>query len=159
MSRSAHTFLPKNKLVAGIGIGAIAMLAMAGPALTDDEKGSKKDEVFEVKAVIQVPGAALVSFDISWFDPVLKKFFLADRNNLTIDVVDPKGFAITQFPPQKYAGVNPAGNDFSGPDGVLTANNHTEVWVGDSPGKVWVLDSTAGALKTFPVGVANRIAG
>ena len=41
MSRSAHTFLPK-KLVAGMGIGAIAMLAMAGPALTDDEKGSKK---------------------------------------------------------------------------------------------------------------------
>ena len=30
MSRSAHTFLPKNKLVAGMGIGAIAMLAMAG---------------------------------------------------------------------------------------------------------------------------------
>jgi hypothetical protein len=157
MSRSAHTFLPKNKLVAGIGIGAIAMLAMAGPALTDNEKGSKKDEVFEVKAVIQVPGAALVSFDISWFDPVLKKFFLADRNNSTIDVVDPKGFAITQFPPQKYAGVNPGGNDFSGPDGVLTANNHTEVWVGDSPGKVWVLDSTTGALKTLPGGVANPI--
>ena len=42
MSRSAHTFLPKNKLVAGMGIGAIAMLAMAGPALTDNEKGSKK---------------------------------------------------------------------------------------------------------------------
>ena len=34
MSRSAHTFLPKNKLVAGMGIGAIAMLAMAGPALS-----------------------------------------------------------------------------------------------------------------------------
>ena len=51
MSRSAHTFLPKNKLVAGMGIGAIAMLAMAGPALTDDnehENASKKDEVFEV---------------------------------------------------------------------------------------------------------------
>ena len=36
MSRSAHTFLPKNKLVAGLGIGAIAMLAMAGPALTQE---------------------------------------------------------------------------------------------------------------------------
>ena len=34
MSRSAHTFLPKNKLVAGMGIGAIAMLAMAGRPLT-----------------------------------------------------------------------------------------------------------------------------
>ena len=38
MSRSAHTFLPKNKLVAGMGIGAIAMLAMAGPALTEETR-------------------------------------------------------------------------------------------------------------------------
>ena len=57
MSRSAHTFLPKNKLVAGMGIGAIAMLAMAGPALTDDnETDPKKDEVFKVTTVMQVPG-------------------------------------------------------------------------------------------------------
>ena len=92
MSRSAHTFLPKNKLVAGMGIGAIAMLAMAGPALTDDNEhgnSSKKDEMFKVTTVMQVPGAAsFFSFDISWFDPKLKKFFLADRNNKAIDVVD-----------------------------------------------------------------------
>ena len=58
MSRSAHTFLPKNKLVAGMGIGAIAMLAMAGPALTDDNEhgnSSKKDEMFKVTTVMQVP--------------------------------------------------------------------------------------------------------
>ena len=30
MSRSAHTFLWKNKRMAGMAIGAIAMLAMAG---------------------------------------------------------------------------------------------------------------------------------
>ena len=92
MSRSAHTFLPKNKLVAGMGIGAIAMLAMAGPALSDDNEhgnSSKKDEMFQVTTVMQVPGAAsFFSFDISWFDPKLKKFFLADRNNKAIDVVD-----------------------------------------------------------------------
>ena len=52
MSRSAHTFLPKNKLVAGMGIGAIAMLAMAGPALTATKTGSKKDEVFQVTTVL-----------------------------------------------------------------------------------------------------------
>ena len=46
MSRSAHTFLPKNKLVAGMGIGAIAMLAMAVPALTPTQEAPKKDEVF-----------------------------------------------------------------------------------------------------------------
>jgi hypothetical protein len=153
MSRSAHTFLPKNKLVAGMGIGAIAMLAMAGPALTDDNEhgnSSKKDEMFKVTTVMQVPGAAsFFSFDISWFDPKLKKFFLADRNNKAIDVVDQNdvGGGVTQFPNPGFAGFS-GNNDTSGPDGVLTANNSTELWVGDSPGKVWVMDATTGAIKT-----------
>jgi hypothetical protein len=154
---SAHRFLSKNKLAAGVGIGAIAMLAVAVPALSQPEgpnKGDevfKKDEVFQVTTVMQVPGAAsFFSFDISWFDPKLKKFFLADRNNKTIDVVDATQHpgAVTPFPNPGFAGVNPAGNDFSGPDGVLTANNSTELWVGDSPGKVWVMDATTGAIKT-----------
>jgi hypothetical protein len=149
MSRSAHTFLPKNKLVAGMGIGAIAMLAMAGPALTRDEKDSKKDEVFQVKTVIQVPGAtSFFSFDISWFDFQLNKYFLADRNNKAIDVIDPEnlGGGVTQFPNPGFAGVNAGGNDFSGPDGVLTANKSTELWVGDSPGKVWIMNAKTGAI-------------
>ena len=49
MSRSAHTFLPKNKLVAGMAIGAIAMLAMAGPALSQETSGT--DEVFQLTTV------------------------------------------------------------------------------------------------------------
>ena len=97
------------------------------------------------------------SFDISWNDPVLNKFFLADRNNKTIDVVDPTTFAITQFVNPGYAGFT-GNNDTSGPDGVLTANRPiTELWVGDSPGKVWVLDATTGAVKIFPGGPPNPI--
>ena len=78
-----------------MGIGAIAMLAMAGPALTDDRKDPKKDEVFHVTTVytstgrICQPAGTFFSFDISWFDPMLNKYFLADRNNKAIDVVDP----------------------------------------------------------------------
>src|SRR6516164_5805045 len=167
MSRSAHRFLSKKKQVAGMAVGAIAMLAMAGPALTDDNEdgnSSKKDEVFKVTTVIQVPAAAsnkagtFFSFDISWFDPKLNKFFLTDRNNKAIDVVDAKNPAgITQFPNPKFHGTDPKGNDFAGPDGVLTANNSTELWVGDAMGQVWVMDSKTGAVKTLPGGVANPI--
>ena len=144
MSRSAHTFLPKNKLVAGMGIGAIAMLAMAGPA---SEPGRiEKDEVFTAHDRLwttvpgRQPGRTFFSFDISWFDPVLNKYFLADRNNKAIDVVDPTNLtSITQFLNTEFAGFT-GDNDTSGPDGVLTANNSTELWVGDSPGKVWVIE-------------------
>src|SRR5262245_47682393 len=129
MTRSVQRFLSKNKLVAGAGIGAIAMLTIAVPA-------SSQDEVFTLTTAIQVPGAAeFFSFDISWFDPKLNRYFLADRNNKAIDVVDPRDNSITQFF-QDFAGFT-GDNDTSGPDGVLTANNSTELWVGDSPGRVW----------------------
>ena len=100
--------------------------------------------MFKVTTVMQVPGAAsFFSFDISWFDPKLKKYFLADRNNKAIDVVDASdlGAGVTQFPNPGFAGFT-GDNDTSGPDGVLTANNSTELWVGDSPGKVWVMNAT-----------------
>src|SRR5262249_23978277 len=125
MMNRSHRFLSKKKQVAGMAVGAIAMLAMAAPALTDDnEDGSKKDEVFKVTTVIQVPAAAgntagtLFSFDISWFDPKLNKFFLADRNNKAIDVVDAKnpGAGVTQQFFQAFAGFT-GNNDTSGPDG------------------------------------------
>src|SRR5262245_54791435 len=155
MSRSAL------KPMTGMAIGGLAMLAVAVPALSQPEVPGddfKKDEVFKVTTVIQVPGAAaFFSFDISWFDPKLNKFFLTDRNNKAIDVVDAKNPAgITQFPNPKFHGTDPNGNDFAGPDGVLTANNSTELWVGDAQGQVWVMDSKTGAVKTLP-GVANPI--
>ena len=156
---TAQTFGWKSKRVAGMAIGAIAMLAVAGPALTDDngdDNGNgKKDEVFQVTTVIQVTGrttaSPFFSFDISWFDPTHKKFFLADRNSKAIDVVDANdlGAGVTQQFAPGFAGVV-GGPDTSGPDGVLTANNDTELWIGDSPGKVWVLDSASGQKVALP---------
>src|SRR5262249_1163352 len=101
-----------------------------------------------------------VSFDISWFDRRLKKYFLAERSNNQIDIVDPRDNSITSIAQGLFAGVvlNPDGtanNDKSGPDGVLTVHRGedehedeggvTELWVGDSPGKVWVLNGRTGA--------------
>ena len=167
---TAQTFGWKSKRVAGMAIGAIAMLAVAGPALTDDngdDNGNgKKDEVFQVTTVIQVPGTTTMtpffSFDISWFDPTHKKFFLADRNSKAVDVVDATKLGqgvVAQFkppPPQAFAGPN-ANPDLQGPNGVLTANNDTELWVGDTPGRVWVFDSGTGAKITLPAPATNPI--
>ena len=143
MTKSFLTFLPKNEQIAGTAIGAFAMLAMAVPALA--QEAPSKNEVFELKTAIQAPGGKpLVSFDIGWVDPVLNRYFLADRSNNQIDVVNPTDNSIRSIAQGRFAGVQ-ADNDHSGPDGVLTANNHTELWVGDSPGKVWVLNATTGA--------------
>ncbi len=140
--RASSRCASSRKLWLTSAVGAIAALALAGTAWSEDG-GFKKDEVFNVTHVIQVPGAAaFFSFDISWYDPVLNKYFLADRNNKSVDVIDGATHDISQFVNSGYAGVNSGGNDFSGPDGLATINNHTEVWVGDSPGKLWVQDSS-----------------
>ena len=137
------------------GVGAIAAIALAGTAWTSE--GPKKDEVFQVTHVIQVPGAAaFFSFDISWYDPHLNKYFLADRNNKAVDVIDGATHTLTQYVNSGFKGFS-GNNDTSGPDGLATVNNHTEVWVGDSPGKVWVQDSTTLAVKTLPGGAPNPI--
>lgn len=173
MRRAAHTFLSKNKQMAGMAIGAIAMLAVAVPALSQETSGT--DEAFQLTSVFGLnntgignPGGVktFFSFDISWVDPVLNKYYLADRSNKSIDILD-----LSTFPPTLTQVVNTGfigftgNNDTSGPDGVLTANNHTELWVGDTggtaanpgPGQVWVLNAADASVKKLPGGVANPI--
>src|SRR5262249_56576583 len=123
------------KRTVGMAIGAIAMLAVAGPALAQPAN----DEVFKVTTAIKAGTNPLVSFDISWFDPKLKRYFLADRSNNQIDVIS----GITPQTPighNCFAGLVMNTTAISGPDGVLTVHRGededegavTELWVGDS---------------------------
>src|SRR5262245_18755751 len=146
--------------------GAIAaVIALAGTAWAGEKRN---DEVFSLQTVIPIPGnpsgTALVSFDISWADPVLKRYYLGDRSNKTVDVIDtsttPPSF-LTQFKPTSptaplgFVGFT-GNNDTSGPDGVMTVDNK-ELWVGDGMSRVWVLNATTGAALTLPGGAPNPI--
>jgi hypothetical protein len=165
-----------NKTV-GRAIGAIAVLAMAGPVVSQETSGT--DEAFQLQTVFglnntgigNLPNGSktLFSFDISWVDPVLNKYYLADRSNKTVDILDLSTFppTLTQVVNTKFQGFT-GNNDTSGPDGLATVNNHTEVWVGDvggtcfptatacGPGQVWVLNTDA-SVKALPGGAANPI--
>ena len=105
----------KIRLAALLAAIAPAMLAMGGTTTAD--------EVFTKTAVISVPGG-LNSFDIGFVDPQLGLYFLADRTNKTIDQVVTSTNAISQLAPGAFVGVQ-SGTDTSGPNGVITANNHT----------------------------------
>jgi hypothetical protein len=168
-----------------MAVGAIAMLALAAPALSQETSGT--DEAFQLTTVyglnntgvgnLATHSPTFISFDISWVDNVLHKYFLADRSNKTIDILDlstlPPTLTQVSFPAFQGSTGN---NDNSGPDGVLTANNSTELWVGDTggtcfpnpgppsppgcgPGQVWVLDVTSPTLakKTLPNNAPNPI--
>jgi len=86
------------------------------------------EETFS-KTIITVPGG-LNSFDIGFVDPQLGLYFLADRTNSTVDQVKTSDNSITQLAKGSFVGVQP-GTDTSGPNGVITANDHTEVWAAD----------------------------
>jgi len=139
-----------------MAVGAIAMLAMAVPALGQETSGT--DEAFQLTTVYGLNNTGLgnlpnssptfFSFDISWVDNTLHKYYLADRSNKTIDILDLSTLppTLTQVVNNGFTGFT-GNNEKSGPDGLATVNNHTELWVGDATpgtgqGRVWFLKAT-----------------
>src|SRR5262249_42694354 len=104
---------------------------------------------YQLSAAIAPPaGAKITSFDISWVDPVRKRYYVANRTSKAIIVVDTTtNTVVGNFQPG-FAGFA-GNNNTAGPDGVLTTE--TQLWVGDAPSRVWVLDPTTGAPIVPPI--------
>jgi len=127
-----------------------ALFGLAGPAAAE--------ETFVLKQTITISGAPLHSFDISWADPKVHAYFLADRSHSAIDVVDTKTKALSMLAQGSFVGFT-GNNDTSGPNGVLTIRNHgtTEVWAGDGNSTVKVIDfKTGNILHTIPTNGQER---
>lgn len=91
------------------------------------------------------------SFDISWAENSTGKYFLADRTNKAVDLIDATKGTAGQFNGSigqgVFSGAVPAancaggGSSCSGPDGVLT-DSAGLVWVGDGTSTIKVLNPT-----------------
>src|SRR5689334_22781640 len=111
------------------------------------------------------PGAALLSYDISWVNPHRAEYYLADRSNAAIDIINTDRLTFKRFLGKGlFVGVkrNAAGavnNDISGPDGVVTHGRWLYAGDGDSTLKVFDLKApTASALKaTIATGGSTRV--
>jgi hypothetical protein len=95
------------------------MLGIHGAARAD--RGSEPGPI-ALLATVPTPGAPLVAFDISWIDPDTQLYYLADRSNAAIDVVDARRDVFLR---QIHAGFKgfTGSNDTSGPNGV-TVSGH-----------------------------------
>jgi hypothetical protein len=81
-------------------------------------------------ATIQVPGNPLTAFDISWVDPQTHTYYLADRSNSGIDIVDTqRNTFIARV--GGFTGNDKRGIDYGGPNGVLVIPEARQAWAGD----------------------------
>ena len=134
---------PSVKSEATRSIRAVTFLAAAAllalPSLAKAQFGGTTEETFSPIATVGISG--LAAYDISWIPPEGGKYFLADRTNKSLDMIDTNTLAFTRNTNGLFVGVvlvnGAADNDLSGPNGVLTINNPNgaggEAWVGDGP--------------------------
>ncbi len=101
---------------------------------------------------VTIPGNPLLSFDISWVNPDRAEYYLADRSNAGIDVIDTEHNTFKRrFIGFTGAVLNGAGtavnNNVSGPDGVTSHNRWLYAGDGNSTLKIFDLDSAASTAK------------
>src|SRR5450759_2034313 len=105
---------------------------LAGAALLATTSLASADETYQAFGHVTVSGSPLVSFDISWVDPTIPDYFLADRNNKSVDVIPimpfPPVFQIIPTGVNAFAGTalcsfGGTANDCVGPNGVITFQN------------------------------------
>jgi hypothetical protein len=104
-----------------LGVAMCAGVLWAGAAVAD-ESGSNGGAV-RLLTTVPIgtpahPSGQMVVFDISWVDPATQLYYLADRSNAVIDVVDARNDVFVRQIPGGFTGFT-GNNDTSGPNGVL----------------------------------------
>ena len=113
----------------------ISTLALGSAARADED--GRGGRAVRLLTSIAVPGH-LVVFDISWLDPDTQLYYLADRSNNAIDVVDAKrSVFVKQIAKGSFTGFT-GNNDTSGPNGVVTSGRW--LFVSDASSRVVSID-------------------
>ena len=130
------------------------LLATTSAALADPPcQGLGAPTTTQTKCLtaVQIPGNPLRSFDISWVNPDRAEYYLANRSNAGIDIIDTRnntfkrrlgGFVgvVLSNAGKANEAVN---NNLSGPDGVVTHGRWVYGGDGNSDLRVYDLDAPA----------------
>ena len=140
-------------LFGGLSLTTSAVAAPCGLPLTTQTK---------CVTAITIPGNPLLSFDISWVNPDRAEYYLSDRSNSGIDIIDTRTLKFKRTI-GGFIGVVLSGtavnNNLSGPDGVTSHGRWLYAGDGNSTLKVIDLDApTASATKAIiPTGGSTRL--
>jgi hypothetical protein len=134
----------------GVAIGGVALLASSAAIVST----SVAEEVVRAVNAVALGPTPLRSFDISFIDRVTGKYYLGDRANNQVDVLSPLGSTTPTNTPVGHGLFTGAtgNNNTSGPDGVLVANNHTEIWAGNGDSHVLIFKTDGTFLTSINTG-------
>jgi hypothetical protein len=124
------------------------------PLSTGSSRAGDADSIknFKLRAAIQIPLAdktinpqqVFRFFDISWVDEPTERYFIADRSNAGVDIIDAETNTFVDriggFAGQKFTATGANDNAHSGPDGVLVIHSANQLWAGDGDSTLKVFD-------------------
>jgi len=119
-------------------IGAVSLAACNAAFAACTGPGAPANTETQCLTAVTIPGAPLRSYDISWVNPKRGEYYLADRSNAAIDIVDTRSVSFKRFLGKglfvgvKLNGSGAVNNDISGPDGVVTHGRWLYAGDGDS---------------------------
>ena len=143
-----------SALAAAVG-GAVLLLGSAAWALDDDAAPLRLINIIPINGTAGHPNTKTFAFDISFVDQATGLYYLADRSNAALDVIDTTGnnkaiCGPTDTGPDTLcgqiggSGVGFAGDtgntNTSGPDGVAASGNC--IFAGDGPSRVVSFNSS-----------------
>src|SRR6266513_2211970 len=132
-----------------VGAGALATSGAAFAACTGP--GAPTNTETKCLTAVIIQGKPLQSYDISWVNPYCAEYYLADRSNAGIDIINTRTLAFERtvgaglftgvvLQTNPTTGVVSINNDKSGPDGVVTHGRWLYAGDGNSTLKVFDLD-------------------
>src|SRR5215475_15743177 len=139
-------------VVASMLFGAVSLATSGAAQAQCTGPGAPTTTQTKCLTAVQIPGNPLQSYDISWVNPDRAEYYLADRSNAGIDVINTQNLTfkrtIPGFVGAKLNANGTVNNNISGPDGVVSHGRWLYAGDGDSTLKVIDLDApTATAIK------------
>jgi hypothetical protein len=135
---SAISRIAASTIALGLAAPGAAFATCTGP-------GAPANTQTKCLTAVQIPGNPLRSYDISWVNPNRGEYYLADRSNSGVDVIDTRSLmfkrTIGGFVGAKLRANGTVNNDISGPDGVVSHGKWLYAGDGDSTLKVIDLDA------------------
>ena len=125
----------------------------------------KSDQVFSEPILVKNSPTNLRAFDVSWNDNSKQRYYLADRTNNAIDLVDSATDTFLGFIGKgHYTGSRPCPNNprdlrlCAGPNGVVT-DDLGHVWAGDGDANIIESDDKPGTsiIRSIPTSGKGRI--